>query len=456
MSRIGRALRRFLVRVYLHGLLLILLAGASVFLVLELMARPAMDQRLYGMVTWVVDQAALSAGDPARLEREIAAVRDRLDIHLSLYDTRGALIATNVHPPLPPLPAEEAARLEPGVTLPIEPLHRHAVAFVVGGRRVGHAITGGAAPAPSLTPAVVAFLAVLLVFAVGSIPLARSVARPIERLRAVAQAFGAGRLEERSAIARQDEIGDLARSFDEMADRLVVLRRAEKELLANVSHELRTPLSRIRVVLDLASEGDPERVRGYLGEIAEDLGELERLVGDVLTAARLDLAIAPGGLPRLERAPMDFGALVEGAATRFRARSPERQLALVVDLDRPAWLTADRSLLRRAIDNLLDNAQKYSDPDAPVRLYARVEGGAAVIEVEDRGAGIPEEDRPNLFRPFFRGDRSRTRATGGVGLGLVLARRIVEAHGGRLEIESRVGEGTTARIALPAEAGEAA
>jgi signal transduction histidine kinase len=127
-----------------------------------------------------------------------------------------------------------------------------------------------------------------------------------------------------------------------------------------------------------------------------------------------------------------------------------------VDLDRPASLTADRALLRRAIDNLLDNAQKYSDPDAPVRLCARVESGAAVIEVEDRGAGIPEEDLPNLFRPFFRGDRSRTRATGGVGLGLVLARRIVEAHGGRLEIESRVGEGTTARIALPAETGEGA
>jgi two-component system, OmpR family, sensor kinase len=128
----------------------------------------------------------------------------------------------------------------------------------------------------------------------------------------------------------------------------------------------------------------------------------------------------------------------------------------VVDLDRPASLTADRSLLRRAIDNLLDNAQKYSDPDAPVRLCTRVENGAAVIEVEDSGAGISEQDLPNLFRPFFRGDRSRTRATGGVGLGLALARRIVEAHGGRLEIASRVGEGTTARIALPAEAGEAA
>lgn len=95
-------------------------------------------------------------------------------------------------------------------------------------------------------------------------------------------------------------------------------------------------------------------------------------------------------------------------------------------------------------------------PPKPGRLRARVEGGAAVIEVEDRGAGIPEEDLPNLFRPFFRGDRSRTCATGGVGLGLALARRIVEAHGGRLAIESRVGEGTTARIALPAEVGEAA
>jgi len=456
--RVGRALRRFLVRVYLHGLLLILLAGASVFLVLESMVRPAIDQRGDGMTAWVVDQVGLSAdaGDPARLERELAAVRDRVSIHLSLYDERGALLATGVHPPLPPLPAEEAARLEPGVTSPIEPPHTAAVGLFVGGRRLGHAIAHRAMPAPTLTRAVAALFAVLLVLAVASIPLARSVARPIERLRAVARAFGAGGLEVRSAISRQDEIGDLARSFDEMADRLVALRRAEKELLANVSHELRTPLSRIRVVLDLASEGDPQRVRRYLGEIAEDLGQLERLVDDVLTAARLDFAVDPGGLPRLERAPVDLGELVEGAATRFRARAPDRQLALAVALDVPASLTADRSLLRRAIDNLLDNAQKYSDPDAPVTLRAHLEGGAAVIEVEDRGAGIPEEDLPHLFRPFFRGDRSRTRATGGMGLGLLLARRIVEAHGGRLEIASRVGEGTTARIALPTEAAEVA
>ncbi|WP_437947621.1 HAMP domain-containing sensor histidine kinase [Sorangium sp. So ce296] len=456
MSRTGRALRRFLVRVYLHGLLLIFLAGASVFLVLESMVRPAMDQRVDGTTAWVVDHMALSTGDPARLERELAALKGRANIQLSFYDARGALLATGVHPPLPPLPAEQAARLEPGVATPIGPPHTHAVGLFTDGRRVGHAIAHRAIPASPITPAVVALLAVLLVLAAASIPLARSVARPIERLRGVAQAFGAGQLEVRSAIARQDEIGDLARSFDEMADRLVALRRAEKELLANVSHELRTPLSRIRVVLDLASEGDPQRVRRYLGELAEDLGELERLVNDVLTAARLDLAVNPGGLPRLERAPADLGDLVEGAATRFRARSPERQLALAVDLDGPVSFTADRSLLRRAIDNLLDNAQKYSDADAPVTLRARLDGGAAVIEVEDRGVGIPEEDLPHLFRPFFRGDQSRTRATGGVGLGLMLARRIVEAHGGRLEIESRVGEGTTARIALPVEAGEAA
>jgi two-component system, OmpR family, sensor kinase len=244
-----------------------------------------------------------------------------------------------------------------------------------------------------------------------------------------------------------------------MAERLTHLLRSQKELLANVSHELRTPLSRIRVALDLANEGDAALARESLADIAEDLSELERLVSDVLTAARLDLATepTPGATPPLRRELVEAQTLVDKAAARFRSAHPAHRLEVRVDGTLPL-LEADPVLLRRALDNLLDNAGKYSEPQTTVRLLARPLEHGLQVEVRDEGIGIDANDLPHLFTPFFRSDRSRARKTGGVGLGLALARRIVVAHGGTLTVESQPGQGTTAQVTLPAatEEGQAA
>jgi signal transduction histidine kinase len=227
----------------------------------------------------------------------------------------------------------------------------------------------------------------------------------------------------------------------------------EKELLANVSHELRTPLARIRVALELAREGDLERARRYLGEIGTDLEELESLLENVLTAARLDLSAGrgePSALP-FRRARFAADVLLARAAERFETLHGDHELDLEVP-HAPVELFGDAALLRRALDNLLDNAAKYSAPGTPVRLAAAEADGGLAVEVADRGVGIGPEDLARLFTPFFRGDPSRTRKTGGVGLGLALAKRIVEAHGGTIALESEVGRGTTVRVRLPAAA----
>jgi signal transduction histidine kinase len=298
----------------------------------------------------------------------------------------------------------------------------------------------------------VILLLVLGVVGVASLLTARSLAKPLARLSAAARALGAGKLDARAGMARSDEIGDVAAAFDEMADRVTALLHAEKELLANVSHELRTPLARIRVALDLAAEGDAETARGLLGEIGEDLGELEVLIGDVLTAARLDLGAdgGAGGQPPLRVARFDPTELVQRAASRFRAAHPERPLVVTVAPDLPS-LDGDLVLLRRVVDNLLENAHRYAKGSTdPVELVAAPAADALVIEVRDHGIGIAPDDLPHVFRPFFRADRSRARATGGLGLGLALARRIVTAHGGVIELDSTLGEGTCARVRLPA------
>ena len=242
------------------------------------------------------------------------------------------------------------------------------------------------------------------------------------------------------------ELGELGRSVDEMAARLEALVHGERELLANVSHELRTPLARIRVALELAAEGDAERARRALAEIGEDLAELDALVEDVLAAARLDARGAAA--LRLDDGAVEPGALVRSAAERFGAAHEGRALEVDVAENLPA-LRGDAALLRRLLTNLLDNAAKYSEPQAPVRLAARREGDGLVLEVRDRGIGIDPQDLPRLFTPFFRTDRSRARGTGGTGLGLLLVKRIAEAHGGTVAAESAPGEGTTFRVRLP-------
>jgi two-component system OmpR family sensor kinase len=300
--------------------------------------------------------------------------------------------------------------------------------------------------APLLTLA-----AALLVFGIGAFLTAKWIARPLDRLTSAARALGRGDLQARAALDRNDELGELGGAFDEMAGRIRELLLAEKELLANVSHELRTPLARIRVALEIAAEGDAEAARAGLVEIALDLSEIEALIDDILTATRMELATGKTETAgfALHRKPTAPASIAERAAQRFRVRYPARTLLLESGPDLPD-IEADAGLLRRALDNLLENAHKYS-PDAaqPIALRLSRREQAVCFEVEDRGLGVPEEDLPRLFTAFFRGERSRSRGTGGVGLGLTLAKRIVEAHGGTIAVESERGTGTLVRVVLP-------
>jgi two-component system OmpR family sensor kinase len=437
-------------RVYLNGLLLLLLVALAVGAVGSALrhAAPGGGRHPERFVDFAADRVADLRDHPRRLALELARVHEAFGAELTVYGSRGEVVATNVAPPLPPLPPGDAARVARGA-LRAGGRH-HTFAAPIEGMPGAYVLLSGSIPTPSLLRAASLLMAVLLALAVASIPLARAISRPLERLGVAVRAFGAGDLSARARLPARGEVGEVARAFDEMAGRMEALLRSEKELLANVSHELRTPLARIRVALDLAAEGDHDRSRRYLAEIGTDLHELESLVEDVLAAARLDLAAGrdPGAALPLRRERVDAKDLVVRAAERFRAAHPDRPLDLDIAEPLPELL-ADPGLLRRVLDNLLDNARKYSDGDAPVTLAARSDGGALTVEVRDRGIGIDPTDVDRLFTPFFRTDRSRARGTGGVGLGLALARRVVEAHGGRIAAESVPGEGTAIRFSVP-------
>jgi signal transduction histidine kinase len=442
--------RRLLLRVYLYGILMLVLAAVAAFVVGRYVLRPAFDAPPRPSSSWIAFHMASLVNDPPRLEHELADLKARVGIELTLF--RGpSRLATNADEPPGALTEKELQRLTPGHSH----FERGRGIVVTEGRGSGATYALVRYPEIEFPWAIAAaqLAVVLAVLALLSIPLARSISAPVEQLRDAVRAFGSGNLAARAALRSPDEIGDLARAFDEMADRITELRRSEKELLANVSHELRTPLARIRLALELLADGDATKAQSYLGDIDDDLAELETLLDDVLTAARLDLANGAGrdgAFPlRLER--ISVRSLLLASVRRFEKRHPERRLTPKLELD-SELVDADPPLLRRVVDNLLDNAVKFSDVECPVELAGHHDArhDRVVVEVRDRGVGIPKEEHERIFNPFFRGDPSRTRSTGGVGLGLALARRVVEAHGGSIDVTSEPGQGSRFRVSLPA------
>jgi two-component system OmpR family sensor kinase len=444
--------RRLVFRIWAHGLALFGGVIATVWiarwLMTDLDATSTMRAHPY-IAARVVDRVLTKADEPGALARELAVMREQTRLAISVFAPGGRLLASSSDPPLAAPSVAETSALEAGREVAAWSDDR----MVVGRFRDDNTLSAIAAvrapPGPSfhLHLAALHLAALVLAFVFVAFPLARSIARPIERLGNLARELGAGNLDVRTNSGRRDEIGDLARSFDTMAGQIRNLRAAERQLLGDVSHELRTPLARMRVVLDLASDAELDRVRSYLREITTDLGELEQLIDDIIGSLQLDPAAGRWNeaRPPLRRNPTSIDDLVDASIARFRARWLDRAL---VDRRKAHCLTVDGdpAMLRRVLDNLLDNARKFSAADAPITIeVVRCAGerhDSVHVEVIDRGSGIPLEDHDRVFSTFYRADRSRTRASGGVGLGLALARRIVEAHGGTIGFTSEPHRGS--------------
>ena len=463
-----RSIASKLVLVGLVQLVLLALTGTVILLLQgprdEAHPREVLDAKVLANLEALADR-------PVELTAALEELEERR-VEISIYDSSKQLVASNVDPPLaipqrrkrpstprdrtrhesgPPPRPEAPDQPPPDAPRPDTQRRAMVIGFhlpaAADTTERGYLVARGVHRKPSFVTPLLALIGGFMIMVIGALITARWIVRPIDRLSRTARALGAGELSARSRLARSDEIGELAYRIDEMADRIERLLVTEKELLANVAHELRTPLTRIGVALDLASEGDSEAARASLAEIAIDIAELETIVDDILTAMRFEVASSEFPLKRAVLPPTE---IAEAAAGRLRTRHTSRPLVTHVAPDLPA-IHVDRVLFRRVIDNLLENAHKYSpDTTTPLSLHVARDGKRVVFEVRDQGIGILADDLPKVFAAFFRGDRSRSRETGGVGLGLTLAKRIVEAHGGTIEIASKPGEGTTVRVAVPA------
>jgi two-component system OmpR family sensor kinase len=442
--------RRMFWRIYAFGLLM--LVGAAVAFSAAVRFLEPQEPVVPDMMETTRHLAQVAHANPAGLPHAFEPLA-RKGFRATVYGPWGERIASSAEPPLAPLDAREQRKLRTETTFLDRggSLPQMAAPVWNADSFAGYVVIARTQPGgfPYLTfGGALAF--VMLVLAGLSLPAARVLSSPLERLTAVVREFGQGRLSARAGLEGHDEVAELGRTFDEMAGRMESLIRGQKELLANVSHELRTPLARLGVTLDLVEEGQPDELARRLPELRRDISELQELVDGVLQTAKLDLATNQAGQPGLglQRRTVKLDDLLRDAAERFQRIHPECPFHLELPAELPV-LRADPVLLRRAVHNLLDNARKYSEPGSPVTLRARADAQTVELEVEDRGIGISPEDLPLIATPFFRTDRSRTRGTGGVGLGLTLVVRIAEAHGGTLFIQGVPKGGTRMVISLP-------
>jgi signal transduction histidine kinase len=279
--------------------------------------------------------------------------------------------------------------------------------------------------------------------------LSRQLVAPLRQLTAAAEALAGGDLSQRVAVRSQDEVGELARTFNQMAGDLETAEAQRRQMTADIAHELRNPLSVIRGNLEAMLDGVYPLDIEHLAPVHEETMLLQRLVEDL----RL-LSLADAGQLRLIRADVDVGGLLAGVADSAQAVAADRGISLSFDVPQDALVVdGDADRLRQVIGNLLGNALRYTPEGGAIALRVRPAGDRVRIIVSDTGAGIPAEDLAQVFDRFYRGDAARARASGGSGLGLAIARALVEAHGGTIDVQSTPGQGTTFVVELPRAGG---
>ncbi len=292
----------------------------------------------------------------------------------------------------------------------------------------------------------------LVLAVIGGYLLAGRVLSPIGAMASKAREITAERLSERLPVDNpNDEFGRLATVFNETLARLQDSFDRLRRFTADASHELRTPLTALRSVgeVGLQEELDPAAHRDVIGSMLEEADRLASLIDNLLMLTRAD-----SGRIILNPEPVNLGELVNDVVDCLGVLAEERQQDLSVEVKQDANALVDRATLRQALINLLDNAIKYTERGGKIKLRtAKTLDGRAMVEIIDNGPGIASEHCQAIFDRFYRIEPERSSDTGGVGLGLAIARHEVEINGGRVEMESELGQGSTFRIVLPAQKG---
>ncbi len=393
---------------------------------------------------WLEDELARVAGADAEGARSVrmpmsAALAQRI----ALLDVHHALLAGAVAKPL---------------LVAVASIDTRERALVLEGRTIGRLVLSRAEnPRDDLA---VAFLieqqeALLLVVLVGlglvtgaALLLAAHFRRPVRQLVEGARRLGAGRLGTRLAMKRSDELGELARTFDQLAAQLEQAKRSRRQWVADTSHELRTPVAVLRAQLEALHEGVRPATPENIALLLRQVSSLGKLVDDLRALAQADVRG-----PAMDQAEVRPWSLVCEVAEDFSGRLAQAGLSLAVGPGpEQALVRCDAHRLRQVVVNLLENCIRYTDKGGQVRIAGACRDGEFHASVDDSSPGVPPEALPRLGERFFRVDGSRSRRLGGSGLGLALCRQLMEAQGGRLAFSASPLGGLRAMLSLPLDA----
>jgi len=301
---------------------------------------------------------------------------------------------------------------------------------------------------------------VLLIFASGMAMvlgyfLSSAITNRINLLKDAAEELAAGNLQTRVPENGRDEVATLARTFNQMAEQLEAVDKKQRELerlradlIAWVGHDLQTPLASMRAILEALEDGvvdDPQTVKRYLNTAQRDVRSLSVLIDDLFQMAQLDT----GGIP-LDCAESSLSDLISDTLESFSELALRQGVKLEGSVDPnvdPVMMDTQR--IGRVLNNLIGNALRHTSAEGRVNIHARRTASGVEISVSDTGEGIRAEDLPHVFESFYRGEKSRSRSTGGAGLGLAISRGIVQAHGGEIKVQSEVGFGSQFFFTLP-------
>lgn len=317
------------------------------------------------------------------------------------------------------------------------------------GRRFALLIRWERQPAPALfwgsTPGYLRLAGLLLTSIILCYLLALYLTSPIRKLRMATQTLSHGELETRVANRmerRRDELGDLARDFNVMAERIEGLITSQQRLNRDISHELRSPLARLNVALEIAKQRSTGETAPILARIETESERLNEMISRLLTLAKLET-----GSEIVEPVRVNLVELVKDVAEDANFEARARSRSVNVKTNGGCTVVGNEDLLRSAIENVLRNAVRYTGEGTAVDVALASNNGTAVITVSDHGGGVPEDELTNLFRPFYRVGEDRTRGTGGTGLGLAIAERAVKAHQGSIEARN-TSDGLLVEITL--------
>jgi len=275
--------------------------------------------------------------------------------------------------------------------------------------------------------------------------LSRRILAPVKALTSAARRLGSGDFSQRVQVKDRSELGELADTFNSMASDLERAEQLRQNMVADVAHELRTPLSNIRGYLEAARDGVIKPDADVIRSLNEEASLLSRLVDDLQ-----ELTLAEAGELKLGCQAENVGELIKQTVAGLQVQATAKGLSVSVNMpDKLPPVHIDSHRISQVLRNLIENAVAHTTKGDTIDVTARQEGSWVEVAVIDTGEGIPAEDLPNIFERFYRVDKSRARATGGSGLGLTIAKRLVEAHGGKIEAQSELGKGSRFSFTLP-------